>query len=108
MTEQDNQRQPQHALTDRSKENEDIAHLKALLSHTPEDNQSAGLGTRAIKDDHYIQFLINEYNSLTDFWKHADSRLESGINVYLTASALVVCILSIIAGREPAGVDHIH
>lgn len=37
-----------------------------------------------------VEFLISEFNELGQFWRHTDARLESGINLYITASALIV------------------
>lgn len=53
----------------------------------------------SIPENEGVEFLINEYNSLTDLWKHTDSRLESGVNLYLAASAVVVSAIVFFSER---------
>ena len=45
--------------------------------------------------------LLAEYNRLSEFWRHTDSRMESTVNLYLTASAIVVT--GLVYGSQQSG-----
>lgn len=40
------------------------------------------------------QFLLAEFGTLVDLWKHTDARFESGMGIYLTGSAIMVSALA--------------
>jgi hypothetical protein len=75
---------------------DDTSQLETLLSQPLADQHAA---TNKDKIDVGIQFLLTEYNSLTDLWKHTDSRFESGLNIYLAASALIASAIVFFSQR---------
>src|SRR5436305_1564222 len=46
-----------------------------------------------------IKFMLDEFGELGEFWRHADSRMESAINFYLTSGTIVVSAVVVPAQR---------
>jgi hypothetical protein len=47
--------------------------------------------------DNSVKFLLAEFNHLDTFWRHTDSRVENGLRLYLTVSAIVVSGMAILS-----------
>lgn len=47
--------------------------------------------------DNSVKFLLAEFNHLDTFWRHTDSRVENGLRLYLTVSAIVVSAMAILS-----------
>lgn len=42
-------------------------------------------------------FLLAEFNHLSNIWQHTDSRMEKGINIYVTLNAIIVSGLMVLS-----------
>jgi len=70
---------------------EDILEQLNSLKSQLELLQKQSLNVAAASSrDNGAKFLLREFNELGHFWRHTDARMESALNLYLTASSLVV------------------
>jgi hypothetical protein len=51
----------------------------------------------AAPEDDEATFLLAEFAELGQFWRHTDSRIENGINYYLTASVAATSAIAYIS-----------
>ncbi len=73
--------------------------MKLLPSTTQDSDKtllSSLLTSELHKDNNHSDdtFMITEYVSITDLWKHTDGRMESGVNIYLTTNTLVISAMA--------------
>ena len=59
------------------------AELSVLRDQINDSSQTASI-------ERGEEFLLSEFQQVNDLWRHTDSRLESGLNIYLTATAIVI------------------
>lgn len=65
---------------------EELSVLKAQIHSLQEQ---IGIQQSAAIQEGKIRFLLAEFNHIGEFWRHADSRMESSLNLYFTASAVI-------------------
>jgi hypothetical protein len=53
-----------------------------------------------LTEDLGIKFLLDEFGELGEFWRHADSRVENALNLYLTSGTIVVSAIVLLGQRS--------
>ena len=66
---------------------EELRTLKTQVELLQEQTQNKSASANYEKG---VEFLLAEFKELGQFWRHTDSRMESALNLYMTASALIV------------------
>jgi hypothetical protein len=76
-----------------------LQQLQALQSQVHDLQRQIAKERESSHTDLSVKFLLAEFNELGQFWRHTDSRLESGLNLYLTASAVIISAIVFFSPR---------
>jgi len=71
-------------------DNHDLLEALNALKIQRESLRGPVRNSPVVTREHSLQFLLAEFNALGEFWRHTDSRMEGSLNLYFTASALMV------------------
>lgn len=74
-------------MTQTAKKSNDL--LEELLHQTSKSSENAQETPIGINNNDSTEFLLAEFSEVANFWRHTDSRLESALGLYFTASGLI-------------------
>lgn len=91
--------QRENLVQKKQHESSNMSDLEALLSQPFRSETNTSDPNNDDLKEVGVQFLLAEFSNLTDLWKHTDSRLESGLNIYLTTNALLISAIAFFSQR---------